>query len=236
LQNEIEDGVSRNKFNFDNIITVFHIENVKNIFHHLYGAKTDFDGYISKFITGKPFEYSLQKISYRFVKEYLSNKFDLYEKVFDIIGIGEVFDFSIRMKLKLIDNFDKEIVNEIIDREDVKISTVNSFTRFLVLLKRLNVDFMEIRPKLTKINSTYLLNLLGVGLYFGKLISVNNEIIRIPEGLSSSKVRPINVSIDISYGITRKISVAEIHGGLSQDVLLDEIKTIYDELSSYVKA
>jgi hypothetical protein len=236
LQNEIEDGVGNNKFNFDHIITVFDFQNAKNIFHHLYGADTDFDGYISKFISGKPFEYSLQKISYKFVEEYLSDKCGLNRKILEIIGIGEVFDFSIRMKLKLIENFDREIVNEIIDREDVKISSVNSFTRFMVLLKRLNVDFMQIRPDLMKVNYNNLFSLLGVGLYLGKLITVNDEYIRIPEGLSSSDGIRFNVSIDIEDGITSEISVSEIHGGLSHDVLLDETKTIYEQFSIYIKA
>ena len=40
-----------NKYGFDKIILTFHLENVKNIYHHQYGAQTDFEGYIDKFYT-----------------------------------------------------------------------------------------------------------------------------------------------------------------------------------------
>ena len=44
-----------NKFGFDHIIIVGDIENLRNIFHHKYGAKTDFWGYFDKFFTVKPY-------------------------------------------------------------------------------------------------------------------------------------------------------------------------------------
>ena len=40
-----------NKFGFDKIILTFHLENVKHIYHHQYGYRTDFEGYIDKFYT-----------------------------------------------------------------------------------------------------------------------------------------------------------------------------------------
>jgi len=42
-------GVSDNKFNFDKIIIVCDISNIRNIFHHRYGDEVDFMGYIDKF-------------------------------------------------------------------------------------------------------------------------------------------------------------------------------------------
>ena len=56
----IEDNV-HNKFGFDHIIIVGDINNLRNIFHHEYGEKTDFVGYFDKFFTVKPFEFTNEK-------------------------------------------------------------------------------------------------------------------------------------------------------------------------------
>lgn len=52
-------GDPLNKYNFDKILLVSHFQNIKNIFHHFYGAQTDFTGYIHKFSSLAPYEYSL---------------------------------------------------------------------------------------------------------------------------------------------------------------------------------
>ncbi|HVU53869.1 MAG TPA: P-loop NTPase fold protein [Puia sp.] len=46
-----------NKFNFDHIIIVCDIINIKNIFAHKYGANVDFDGYIDKFFSSDIFHF-----------------------------------------------------------------------------------------------------------------------------------------------------------------------------------
>lgn len=66
-----------NKFLFDKILLVCDIENIKNIFHHFYGEKTDFIGYISKFSSHKPFHYSLREGYKDFVLRKLSADKDL---------------------------------------------------------------------------------------------------------------------------------------------------------------
>jgi hypothetical protein len=50
-----------NKFGFDYIIIVGDHNNIKSIFHHKYGKDADFDGYIDKFYTVKPFEFDNKK-------------------------------------------------------------------------------------------------------------------------------------------------------------------------------
>jgi hypothetical protein len=51
-----------NKFGFDYIIIVGDYHNIQSIFHHKYGKKADFDGYIDKFYTVKPFEFDNRKV------------------------------------------------------------------------------------------------------------------------------------------------------------------------------
>ena len=55
------DGDEENKFGFDHIIIVGDIENLRNIFHHKYGDKTDFWGYFDKFFTVEPYSFDNEK-------------------------------------------------------------------------------------------------------------------------------------------------------------------------------
>ncbi len=54
-----EDG--KNKFDFDKIILVCDIQNIRNIFHHRYGSSVDFSGYVDKFYSKKIFSFDLSK-------------------------------------------------------------------------------------------------------------------------------------------------------------------------------
>lgn len=58
--NDIENEES-NKFGFDKIITVFDIDNVKQIFCTKYGAKVDFIGYINKFYSKEVFHFDIKR-------------------------------------------------------------------------------------------------------------------------------------------------------------------------------
>ena len=57
--NGYDDG-TKNKFNLDKILLLCDFKNIEKIYHHLYGEKTDFKGYISKFSAVRPFEYSIR--------------------------------------------------------------------------------------------------------------------------------------------------------------------------------
>lgn len=56
--------ISGNKFGFDNIICVVDHKNLQNIYHHFYGPRTSWDGYIEKFSSNGFFEYSLSALKY----------------------------------------------------------------------------------------------------------------------------------------------------------------------------
>lgn len=55
-QDTTEEG---NKFGFDKVIIVCDIDNIRNVFHHKYGANTDFNGYIDKFFSVDVFTFSM---------------------------------------------------------------------------------------------------------------------------------------------------------------------------------
>ena len=56
-----------NKFNLDNIVLVCDYSNVRKIFKHFYGRETDFNGYIGKFLSSIPFNYSLQEEQAKYI-------------------------------------------------------------------------------------------------------------------------------------------------------------------------
>lgn len=56
---EFETTDGNNKFCLDKIVSICDISNIETIYHHVYGEKTDFLGYISKFSNSSPYNYSL---------------------------------------------------------------------------------------------------------------------------------------------------------------------------------
>lgn len=61
-----------NKFGLDNVVLVSDYSNVRKIFKHFYGERTDFQGYIGKFLSSKPFAYSLKHERMKYIYERLS--------------------------------------------------------------------------------------------------------------------------------------------------------------------
>jgi len=76
--NDVENE-DRNKFGFDNIITVCDINNIKTNFHARYGGETDFTGYISKFYSKSVFHFDLKDEISRGIDNILSKILIVYE-------------------------------------------------------------------------------------------------------------------------------------------------------------
>lgn len=69
LMNRPDGTMVGNKFGFDNVIFVADFANVRKIFKHFYGEQTDFKGYIGKFLSSAPYEYSIREVR----KDYIYN-------------------------------------------------------------------------------------------------------------------------------------------------------------------
>lgn len=65
-------SLAGNKFGVDNIVVCLDYDNLKHIFHHFYGPKACFDGYINKFSDKGIFHYSLQEQVHQFYMNELS--------------------------------------------------------------------------------------------------------------------------------------------------------------------
>lgn len=147
-----------NKFAFDIVILVCCYESLQNIFHHIYGEKADFKGYIQKFITQNIFNYSLNDVKCQF----LFNKISEISKIDETIlrGINEinnkVKNLSIREITTIITNLDKQIKNVQTNVfSDYKANILGPLSRFLAILKNLNLNKDEYDGILNMLALTY---------------------------------------------------------------------------------
>lgn len=157
-EQKLADGDPLNKYNFDKILLVCHFQNIKNIFHHFYGVQTDFTGYIHKFSSSTPYEYSLADV----IEEWLLNKLPFdeikfpeickrlailimnqYENEEDIItNIRHITDYLTQNNY----NIRKEYVPSITLRSSVNycISAYNQITILLSILKNFGLSIDEL--------------------------------------------------------------------------------------------
>lgn len=139
-----------NKFKFDKIVTVCHYENIKNIYHHCYGKKTDFNGYIGKFSITKVFNYSLQSEIKNYILKQIHPSLLKYPKTCDSLASMIVNKYKnteeglwgnirhITLTLKQLELIKREYI--MID-SGWKICSLNTLTRFLDLLNRFDLNW-----------------------------------------------------------------------------------------------
>lgn len=155
---KLENGNPQNKYNLDKILMVCHFQNIKNIFHHLYGEKTDFTGYIHKFSPETPYEYSLRDVIENWIFEripldkeafpdicrQLTNlviqKYDDNDNIItNIRHITQTLTQSFRIKNEYIEFGDTRYV----------ISSTNNVTKLLCFLKDFGISIDEFLDSLT---------------------------------------------------------------------------------------
>lgn len=146
---------SNNKFGLDKIISVCDIDNIQNIYAHVYGEKTDFLGYISKFSNSKAYRYSLQEYLKDYIINYLLRKdFVDYTNICDILSQKIVDSMnkknSIEANLRIIKsrllNASRSIKKDIKcyleePYRDKYVKTDSLFIYLLSLLKAFDLEF-----------------------------------------------------------------------------------------------
>ena len=81
-----------NKFNFDKVILVCDIENIRRIFANKYGADVDFTGYIDKFYSKEVFKFNNREAISQIVSHIVKTiNFDVKNKWFDISVDENIF-------------------------------------------------------------------------------------------------------------------------------------------------
>ena len=71
-----------NKFGFDKVIFVGDIDNLRKVFHHIYGSETDFEGYIDKFFSVAPYRYEIEEELRNVIKQIIAKYSHSEENLF----------------------------------------------------------------------------------------------------------------------------------------------------------
>lgn len=219
-----------NKYNFDKIITVCDYNNIRNIYHHIYGRKTDFIGYISKFSNIEPFNYSL----YNLLKEYITNHL-LDKSLLNYKNTCNLLCDNILASLnKEHDQYNLRIIKErlekiskYINNENIPLSNclegfyVKSRNTFAIMVYLIKVFCLEEKNIFTEDNIDEIIDLIGenwmvLSRHSNKYIIKCHEKtvditlkIKINGGMSST---PIKGAFDIQYNDDNIIYKADLKG------------------------
>lgn len=154
---EFDKTCGNNKFCLDKIVTVCDIDNIKKIYAHIYGDKTDFTGYISKFSNSKEYIYSLkEKIKWYITNVLLDRDLEKYPTICDLLSciIISLMDDekTVESNLRIIKARIGK-ANNLIRKQEIKlnlklgekyITSDSDCTKLLALLKAFGIDFNKI--------------------------------------------------------------------------------------------
>lgn len=127
-----------NKFNLDNIVLVCDYSNVRKIFKHFYGKETDFGGYIGKFLSSIPFNYSLQEERTKYIFEQLSVITECPVPLLqDLIGKDYFYSKTIRDVVHTIITEEKQQNKATVDYNEHTIVLCPVMLRVLSVMRRL---------------------------------------------------------------------------------------------------
>lgn len=169
----INESLIGNKFDVDNVVMVLDYRNLENIFHHFYGAETDFKGYISKFSSRGYFKYSLKEIQEEYIYDYFSKKTELDKSLVKFFIDSNILNhYSLRNIKEACENLDKQI-SPVCYYNGTNTICSHKLLKMTVILQRLgcnkgqlfnNVDniMKNHREKLLKLFSAYVTYQKGV--------------------------------------------------------------------------
>ena len=149
-----DDGKT-NKFDFDKILVVCDYDNIENIYHHLYGEKTDFNGYISKFSSGKVFRYSLRSKMHEYLKdciyEYLKSDVIANLLASEIMQLseqkGRAYMYNLRKIVERIRYCEKIVITDNLyftvkdSNQHLQIPKTSTMLLFIAICKQFDIDY-----------------------------------------------------------------------------------------------
>lgn len=150
----IDEDAESNKFGFDNIILSFDFETTKYLFHHFYGNKADYDGYMSKFLSHTPFYYSITNIARENLRTFLQDNCGVSPEMLQselfcrttergaLMSLNDIIDsLSVRDIAKIMDSLETQVSTTPIMYESYKINTCCPITSLLAVIARMNESF-----------------------------------------------------------------------------------------------
>lgn len=238
----IDDDTESNKFGFDNIVVVLDFRITEHIFHHFYGENANYHGYISKFVSHYPYEYSITTVAREYLLQFIQEqcglgriecgKFEVQVVPESITLMSAVNRLSVRDIVKCIDGFDKQYIVEDCDLGmGVKIRSDQKIVKLMALLKRMQMPITTngIRRAIRRLDEATCLNLLGGYLTrnqdvkHGCCIRYNNTLWQLNKNSSPN-------------GVVTEYSVCQILGGRIAEIdMNNETKAILDIAANYVR-
>lgn len=146
LSAHIDQGNGSPKFSFDNIVAVLDYETTRHIFTHFYGEKSNYEGYMSKFISSHAFEYSITRIAHEELIKYLEKQcwvsltFEVPANINKVSFPNFIASLSVRDIVHILDGVENQIDSTDIVFDsfyEYKIKSNDYITRFLSVLVRM---------------------------------------------------------------------------------------------------
>ena len=148
-----------NKFGFENIVVVMDYDATEHIFHHFYGEKANYSGYISKFMSHYPFRYSLKLLAEEYFYRYFEEKCLLEKEEIEemVVSDNQTVEYvlqskSIRDIVQVIDDVEEQIdLTPITLRDGSMVNTNTPIVRLLILTHRMGIERSELERLLNDI-------------------------------------------------------------------------------------
>lgn len=172
---------SSNKFGFSKIITVFDYEITEHIFHHFYGENANYSGYINKFTSHQPFDYSINQVAIDYFNNYISTECGVSQTTINMLTKKDKMlyeNLSIRDIQRTLFELERQIKNVVIDAGNGTIYTsVAPITKYIAVLKRIGYKENEISTHITNIKDTIeLFQLINVFLLSNSIFATQSSI------------------------------------------------------------
>lgn len=138
LSAHIDSDKCTNKFCFDNIVAVLDYDTTRHIFRHFYGDKANYEGYMSKFMSSHPFEYSITKVAQQQLFNYIEKECHFFALCEFPANVNNVTlpkclaSLSVRDVVHILDKIELQI-----DSQDVELPYHNGIIRSADYLTRL---------------------------------------------------------------------------------------------------
>lgn len=148
----IDENAQTNKFGFENIVVVMDYDATEHIFHHFYGEKANYSGYISKFMSHYPFKYSIKQLAKDYLYKYFKDKclFEKDEVDQMMLGLRQsvryVMDLkSVRDIVQVIDDVEQQMITTPIElRNGTMVNPDNPIVRLLIITRRMGISQNEL--------------------------------------------------------------------------------------------
>lgn len=147
----VDDDVCSNKFGFDNIVAVLDYEVTESVFHHFYGEKANYAGYMAKFAGHNRFNYSITREAVNMLLTYLQSECRLDSNAFDFAWHADRRDghvmtindrvkaLSVRDVVNVLDEIEKQYNTEPIRLNSYWIDPQVPLVKLLAILVRLDI-------------------------------------------------------------------------------------------------